>query len=890
MASPVLGHASGGISAPPRLLATCPCLNVKLHLAKEPSPETPLIATETQLGLAGVSVEQKILSSMSISGDKATIYCNNCNNIVYTYPTSTNTVQLEPTSLAFLNNTVQYSPSDGIVVPSEYIVYGDSISALLEDARYSKAFRLVLTPPSSSTAASASAAADESSSSPFDNGDPSITTKATADDSNNNNRHLYYPHLERVRTILDKELEANLAAQQQQTEARIEAYKSQQLFALQESIASTRREKEQLWLMIQDRVRVPPPPSSVGDTSGNFGTPGMKLDSPLENGGTHPFDVPSTLPIRLTSASRLDVLHGSLLDRRKSGVAEMAMSHQFREFDQRMASNSMRRQSLVPGINAPPPAVLSPSQMLAPSAAAQDQALLSSSHASIGSGVSHESAGSTSSPAPKSKKRVTIVETVSIVEPDTNQYDAVEDDESGTNIFSRNNRYHDDTYDDDDEDDDEEEEEEEGVVFDLDEELGFDDEEGGDKPERESDDDLEDDTRTHLNGGEASNRSGSAGINISVNRASLPKSSGLIVGSLRANYLRRQKGLEQHKKSSAFDEDDEDDDDDFDDVIDQPMAHFGTSLPIQIQARPPNIPPPPARTSAIASSLAMPPGSSPAAAMLQRRLSRVYGNDASLTESRPPTTTTTATTTTQRSGSVSNLASSLAQEASSFLIPGAGLHGTVIIDPLMLLEEEHDADESEDRLRKHRQRFSAINHRRDLEQQQQQLEAPAGVTTTTTITSTTTNTLTSTAAENNNYNNNVASFSQPLARSAQADFEPPHIYSARTYVGSTPWEMPTRITVHSGGYQREGTHLDKQIAFEMAQEQEKERKEQQREAAAREESRSRSRSRSRSLSPPHPHHHSHLQGRHVDKIEEGEEEVDEEEEDREAEKRSKAAS
>lgn len=317
----------------------------------------------------------------------------------------------------------------------------------------------------------------------------------------------------------------------------------------------------------------------------------------------------------------------------------------------------------------------------------------------------------------------------------------------------------------------------------------------------------------------------------------------MVVGSLRASYLRRQRGLEQHKKSltNGSDDDEDDKDDDLEDGG-QPVIYFGTSLPIQIQARPPAIPPPPARTSAIASSLAMPPGSSPAAAMLQRRLSRAYGND-NVPEPQ------TSRSSNLRSGSVSNLASSLAE--ASLSIPGTA-PGMVIIDPLMLLEEEHDADDREDRLRKHRQQFSSINHRRDLEQRQHELDSTTTANSTTaTATATTTSSL---------------SFSQSLARSAQADFEPPHVYSARTYVGSTPWEMPTRITVKSGGYQREGTHLDKQIALEMAQEQEKERKELE--------------SKSQGVVDTSAAHHQHHQHppRHVDKIDEGEEEIDEEDE------------
>ncbi|KAG0034965.1 hypothetical protein BGZ81_001914 [Podila clonocystis] len=766
------------VTAPEKLLAACPCLNVKLHLAEPSGPS--ISGTETKLGLAGVSV---------VSGDQATVHCNNCNHIVYTFPTLSS-VQLEPTSLAFLNSSILFSPSGGVVVPSESIVTGDGISALLKDTYYSKSFRLVLAPSLSS---------------------PTEASSTISANINSTSQHLYQPHLERVRTLLDKELEANISAQQQQTEARIEAYKSQQQIALQESIASTRREKERLWAKIQDRVSAPPPPS-VGE--GHVNSPGLQPDSPLEN-GIHPFDGPSTLPIRLTSVSR-DGLHGSLVDRRKSAVAEMAMSHQFREFDQRMASNSMRRQSLVPGSTPLPPTGLAP---------APERSALSTSHASAASVASHDSS---TSPVPKSKKRVTIVDTVSIVEPVSH------DEEEESNIIGERSTFYSGNDDEDDYGEDG------GVVFDLDEELGFDGEGQQDGFDEDSDNDSTNDDDKDLNGGEDSSTNGSVGINISISQASLPKS-GVVVGSLRANYLRRQRGLEYHKKSLTDgplgDDENDENDDDLEDGG-QPVTYFGTSLPIQIQNRPPVIRPPPARTSAIASSLAMPPGSSPAAAMLQRRLSRAYGND---TTPEPQIGRLA-----NHRGSVSNLASSLADVTLN--IPGT-TPGTVIVDPLMLLEEEHDADDREDRLRKHRQQFSSINHRRDLEQRQHELDS-----TTITTSSTTTATLTLSA-----------SFSKSLPRSAQVDFEPPHVYSARTYVGSTPWEMPTRVTVKSGGYQREGSHLDKQIALEMAQEQEKEIKEL-------------ARSHSAVVDVSVTHHQPQLPRHVVDKIEEGEEEIDEEDE------------
>ncbi|KAG0267496.1 hypothetical protein BG011_004530 [Mortierella polycephala] len=744
------------VTAQEKLLATCPCLNVKLHLANEQEQGVSLAGKELKLGLAGVSVEQKILCNLSISTDSATVKCINCNHDVYTFQTSSNSVKIDSTSLAFLPSSVTFSPSDGIVVPSDAVVTGQDITRLVNDPNYSKAFRLVLTPSTASSSTpnhGNSAAASFPTDHTFSGTTmPSTTTQSYQD-------RVYRPHLERVRTILDKELEMNVNAQQQRTEAKIEAYKSQQLLALQKSIENTKREKEQLWDRIQERVTPPPPSFSLNlDASNNSSLE----DGPGVNSHLHPFDVPSTLPIRLTSASRVDGPHGAFLDRRRGSVSEVAMSLQFRDFDQRMASNSLRRQSLVQAPVMTTENTIDQTLANTVANAALDRSPMGTSHASQNSDLS---VNSTESRTQKSKKKVTIAEaikSVSIVEPEEEDVEEVEGDDT---------------------------EEEEGVVFDLDEELGFDeegsvneeDDEDNDNESQENDDD-EDWNRTATNG------NGMA-INIASSSRSLPRQSGMIAGSLRANYLRRQRGLEQHRRSFKDDDmdfdysdDDEDDTNTRDNPGVPPAAYFGTSLPIRIQARPANpLPPPPtARPSAIASSLALPPGSSPAAAMLQRRLSRAYGTEG-LAEIH---------------GAINNIGKTGSQSGvdnpSLLSLPGATL-GTLIIDPLMLLEDEHDNDDREDQLRKHRQPFSAINHRRDLERSQQQQLSSTG-----------------------------PSFSSATQLSG---FEPPHLYSARTYVGSTPWEMPTRITVKSGGVQREGTHLDKQIAMEMAKELENERQE-----------------------------------------------------------------
>ncbi|KAF9584448.1 hypothetical protein BGW38_006422 [Lunasporangiospora selenospora] len=821
-----------------RLLLACPCLNVKLHVAKEPEAGSSPIGKELQLGLAGVSVEQKILCSLSISQGLATVRCINCDQDVYTFKPSSSSVILEPISLAFITSSVLFSPSNGIVVPSDATVSGTEIASIRTDPYYSIAFRLVLPPPTNELSTPTASTTSTTSLA------PAPPQAQQQQQQQQHSSRTYRPHLEKIRTIMDKELESNITAQQLKTEARIEAYKSQQLNALQKSIEATRLEKERLWTKIQDRVSSPPAASAGSDAGLSPHADGSGFLDPNSMATTslHPFDVPSTMPVRFTSASYVQGAQGAFLDRRKASISEAAMSNQLREFEQRLASNSMRRQSIAPAIITETTSAEMNTITLAnvsltttpltaseagPSMGEIQSFALSSSHASGEVAQSHGSDSARTSPTPKSKKKVTIVEAISIVEPEGTDDDNVEPEEDT----------------------------DEGVVFDLDEELGFGDpEEAVFEIDEESDSDLsdaaeddDDDVHPLANGVSA--------MNISK---SLPKhgrgTGDMIVGSLRANYLRRQKNLEQHRRSLKEDlefersDDDGDDDDDDDNGTDNiPAAlRFGTSLPIQILPRPANLPkstaqgrlPLPQHTiTTTNSSLALPPGSSPAAAMLQRRLSRAYGPDV---DSEIGTSTRVG----QHSGNsnLSTLASSLyagSLRETSILPSLSATPGTVIIDPLMLLEEEHDADDREDQLRKHRQPFSSINHRRD----QQELQESAiqfinengqnstesiilGSSTTAPIASGTITTATATAMSTT-----ARSTLRSSSFSAQADFEPPHLYSARTYVGSTPWEMPTRVTVKSSGM-REGSQLDRQIALEMAKEIEKEKQEKAAEAAA----------------------------------------------------------
>jgi len=300
-----------------------------------------------------------------------------------------------------------FSPSNGLITPCEAVVGGQAIAAVLQDPNYSHAFRLVLapTPPVSGDVKISSTATSTFSTT------STVADSNVPDTSSSTHRHetLYRPHLERVRTVLEQELEANLRAQQQRAEARIEAYKSQQLIALQKSIETTRREKDRLWSRIMDRVNSP----AAEMMNSALGESGQILSS--DTNGAHPFEGgQGTLPIRLTSASRIEGAHSSFLDRRKSAATEAAMSLQFREFDQRMASNSMRRQSVAP--ISPPNAAAETDANTAANAVTDRHDL-----SALDTAQEQEASSSTQQAAQKSKKKVTIADyatQVSIIEPE----------------------------------------------------------------------------------------------------------------------------------------------------------------------------------------------------------------------------------------------------------------------------------------------------------------------------------------------------------------------------------------------------------------------------------------------------------------------------------------
>ena len=56
LSNPPASTFAMAVTAHDRLLAACPCLNIKLHLASEPEENATVSGKETKLGLAGVSV------------------------------------------------------------------------------------------------------------------------------------------------------------------------------------------------------------------------------------------------------------------------------------------------------------------------------------------------------------------------------------------------------------------------------------------------------------------------------------------------------------------------------------------------------------------------------------------------------------------------------------------------------------------------------------------------------------------------------------------------------------------------------------------------------------------------------------------------------------------
>ncbi|KAG0245211.1 hypothetical protein BGW41_002680 [Actinomortierella wolfii] len=823
----------------------CPCLNVKLHLPSPVDNADTLAGTTVQLGLGGVSMEQKILGALTLSPEGATVSCSNCNQDVYSFAPDNTALRVNKTSIAFLTGGVTFSPSNGQVVVKPGLIAGkEAIDKALAHADYSQAFRLILfTTPN--------AVSSEEEKAPL----PS--------------------HLQRVRTILEQELEANLVAQEQRTLARIAAYKSQQMLALEESKAHTIKEKERLWHTIQQRVSTPssstitPAPSTPSSDNSlhqhQLSSP--KGDHPYtafdtQRAAVHPFDaIPSTLPIRFstdtltfaaTNGGGVGGGGGNILQRwRMTDQANIATSMQLKEFDDRMHSIGMRRQSKVSGPlpqyerTGPPTAEdLAASEALA-SAARRQQNVDNSEDMQESPAVeqkqeenqddSAKNAALSSGVDGKVSHGTGAARHITIVEP-------MEEGKAKSDGLSPH------AHDDDSEAYDEDEDDEDGVVFDLDEELGFDDStntdavvpdislqnrrrsgsgEMHDGEDREDDDDEDGDD----------NEESSAGVGIvSANgkRASSAQSA-MVVGSLRLNYLRRQKKLEKDRQKFRSEEKQldeelqrrgpEDDDNGDDDDGFRRSLMFGTSLPIQIH-RPPQgpaksnrklsiggasgvAPPPPTINATTASTytarnqygslanpswthpsqapshfnppeqLTLPPASSPAGEMLRRRLSRTYGSVKEISPLAAAAAVDTSKTTTSSS---STTLSSLAQPAMAGSIP-KDLYtgtGTIAIDPFMLLDDDDEDDEEyKDSVRRSQQGRSNGDG------------GSAMVTT---------------------------SSSSYLARSAQPGFEPPHVYSARTYVGETPWEMPTRVTVKARGTDREGADLDMQLTLQMARE------------------------------------------------------------------------
>ncbi|KAF9975399.1 hypothetical protein BGZ73_000963 [Actinomortierella ambigua] len=913
----------------------CPCLNIKLHLPTPVDNADSLAGTSVQLGLGGVSMEQKILGALTLTPEGATVSCSNCNQVVYSFePTSPTVKPVSKTSVVFLTNSsgnaTSFSPSNGRVVPQHGLIAGQAaIEKALAHPDYSHAFRLILFP--SSTSSSSSSPDKESAQADSEQ----VATSATASTTTTAARPssplpppppLLPSYLQRIRALLDQELETSLMAQEQRTLARIAAYKSQQLQALEASQAQTVQEKERLWQTIQQRVA---PPTTTITFSSNVEdaslTGDRSLDAPAGAGATagtaaaavHPFEI-GTLPVRFsTDLSTTMIANGGGGHLHNGGVGggmqrwlkpvqqqtvqnDVATSLQLKEFDDRMHSIGMRRQSKVSGPlpqydRAGPPTAedLAASQALVSRGLSQRNDVDGEGADQGAAAATAGSSSSSSSPQPPRSSLSsfqlgdpgdTVQETVgsegrishgvgaarhiTIVEPaeqmtvdDTTTDHIGEDDEDSEDI---------------DDDDD-------GVVFDLDEELGFDDStpatkgSGGAQDMNENDEEDDDEDEDEEEGGDAAgagtghgkgslipSRSGSG----SGAAAGAPSSS-MVVGSLRLNYLRRQKRLEAERqklrseekkldeelqRGRSSDEDEEEQDDAYRRRSQVPPSLlFGSSLPIQIHR-------PSAGSGAVAAShknyaigtmattttttttttatmgsttrnrsssivhqpswmtassqsgqlplpvfnppeqLTLPPASSPAGEMLRRRLSRTYGTsmkdggtiasplmayEASMSKAKSPLLA--ATTAAAASSGAAGMATSIPQD----LYTGPG---TIAIDPFMLLDDDDDEDdEMNSRMAKQGGGAGGASRLNG---------AGASGINTTMIDSTST----------------TAGLSTSMARSAQPGFEPPHVYSARTYVGSTPWEMPTRVTVKAGGADREGADLDMQLTLQMARE------------------------------------------------------------------------
>ncbi|KAG0263490.1 hypothetical protein DFQ27_001742 [Actinomortierella ambigua] len=964
----------------------CPCLNVKLHLPTPVDNADSLAGTLVQLGLGGVSMEQKILGALTLTPEGATVSCSNCNQDVYTFEPTTPTVKaVNKTSIAFLTNTgssgaaggsTSFSPSNGRVIPQHGLIAGKKvIEEALAHPDYSHAFRLILftSAPTSSSKDDIAAAADatttntaQADSVPSSSSATVATSAAVSPlsrpplpsssssplpspPSQQQQQPLLPSYLQRIRTLLDQELEASLMVQEQRTHARIAAYKSQQLLALAASQEQTIQEKEKLWRTIQQRVAPPAtvafssyvPPSEdalqhstlshhSSDTQGN----GNGNSSGIGGGGTtavvHPFEI-GTLPIRFSTDlnTSSSLMATTMANGGGTGVlprwlkpavqTDVATSLQLKEFDDRMHSIGMRRQSRVSGPlpqydrMVPPSAEdLAASQVLSSAAAAKtkkkEEEEEEEKEEESRSPQQGDNQGKASPPPQeevgtgsdgRTSHGIGAARHITIVEPAKQ----ATDDDTTTDGLDHIGE------DEEEVDDDEDDDEDIGVVFDLDEELGFDDaapapadgtrREGEGEEEEEEDGDESDEESDGE--GTAAGVGGVAGKGMSLSNR--PASS-MVVGSLRLNYLRRQKKLEAERQRLKSEErkldeelkrtqqgsDDEDDDGNEDDINYRrrskvpPSLLFGSSLPIQIHRptsggpsaaagvkgtmgnnnginqyaagamgttyttaaavtrnRSSSIahhprwttatsttttatltqqggssggglpPPPPPPVFNPPEQLTLPPASSPAGEMLRRRLSRTYGT---AKEGTPLMAYETAVS--KKKTTKSPLLSATTASIPKDLYMGPG---TIAIDPFMLLDDDYEDEDD----------HGGRGDENDVRQGGRRLNGgAAGATTTTTTTTATTTTTTTTMASTAPTTTTLSSGtgqqhhpfapSTSLARSAQPGFEPPHIYSARTYVGSTPWEMPTRVTVKAGGADREGADLDMQLTLQMARE------------------------------------------------------------------------
>ncbi|RUS20905.1 hypothetical protein BC937DRAFT_94080, partial [Endogone sp. FLAS-F59071] len=251
---------------PPIVVYACPCLNIKIHLARRYLPDThsedrhachveetlsvqdpadpedraddkkkPEGSTTAlvvkgyrfELGMGGIAVEHKHLSRMFRPTPRwTTVRCLNCRTDVYGFA-----IESDGAAAPYYPpDTYQLSPENGKVVVLEGALWGDQFEEIGNSEEYSDAFRIVIR-----------AQKEEKGKETIGEADTVI------------------PELQTVQTLLQQTLDASLSIQRQQTESRVQQYHQQQLALLELTQQKAREDKDRLWRRIKSvAVTVPP--------------------------------------------------------------------------------------------------------------------------------------------------------------------------------------------------------------------------------------------------------------------------------------------------------------------------------------------------------------------------------------------------------------------------------------------------------------------------------------------------------------------------------------------------------------------------------------------------------------------------------------------------------